>query len=110
MEALERQTDNYMDAGSIPDDESDIPLGEVDYLHDVPVCMHAVVGGVKKPVKEILLMKSGAVLELDKAVNEPMDVIVGDRLKCRGEIVVVIEHYGIRISEIIRAEEVEEMI
>ncbi len=91
-------------------DESDVPRGEVDYLHDNPVSMHAVVGGVKKSVEEIPLMKSGTVIEYDKVIGEPMDVIVGDRLMRLGEIVVVNEHYVIRISEIIWAEDVEEMV
>lgn len=92
------------------DDESDVPHGEVDYLHDVPVNMNAIVGAVKKSVREILLLKSGSVLEFDKVVGEPMDVMVGDRLMCRGEIVVVNERYGIRISEVLRAEDIEEAI
>lgn len=90
------------------DEESDVPHGEVDYLHDVPVDMHAVVGAAKRSVQEILHLKTGSVLEFNKVVGEPMDVLVGGRLMCRGEIVVVNEHYGIRISEVIRAEDFEE--
>lgn len=89
------------------DDEFDVPHGEVDYLHDVPVSMSAVVGAVKKSVRDILLLKSGSILEFDKVVGEPMDVIVGDRLMCRGEIVVVNERYGIRISEVLRSGDME---
>ncbi len=90
------------------DEESDVPHGEVDYLHDVPVSMHAVVGAAKRSVQEIMHLKTGSVLEFNKVVGEPMDVLVGGRLMCRGEIVVVNERYGIRISEVIRAEDLEE--
>ncbi|MFH2133537.1 MAG: flagellar motor switch protein FliN [bacterium] len=86
-------------------EEDDIPHGEVDYLHDVPVSMSAQVGSVQKSLREILAMKAGTVVEFDKVVGEPMDVMIGGRLMCRGEIVVVNERYGIRISEVIRAED-----
>lgn len=93
-----RSTSNY-------GEDDDIPHGEVDYLHDVPVSMIAQVGSVQKSVREILAMKSGTIMEFDKIVGEPMDVMIGGRLMCRGEIVVVNERYGIRISEVIRAED-----
>lgn len=89
------------------EEEDDIPHGEVDYLHDVPVNMVAQVGAVQKSVRGILAMKTGTVMEFDKIVGEPMDVLIGGRLMCRGEIVVVNERYGIRISEVIRAEDSE---
>ena len=89
------------------DEDEDIPHGEVDYLHDVPLSMKAQIGSVQKSMKEILALKPNAVLEFDKVVGESMDVIIGGRLMCRGEIVVVNERYGIRISEVIRAEDSE---
>lgn len=87
------------------DDEEEIPHGEVDYLHDVPLSMQAQIGTVQKSMREILKLKAGSVIEFDKVVGEPMDVLIGGRLMCRGEIVVVNERYGIRISEVIRAED-----
>ena len=91
-------------SGSSEEDE-DIPHGEVDYLHDVPLSMKAQIGSVQKSMKEILSFKSGSIVEFDKVVGEAMDVIIGGRLMCRGEIVVVNERYGIRISEVIRVED-----
>lgn len=89
---------------SFDTEEDDIPHGEVEYLHDVPVSMVAQVGSVQKSIREILSLKPGSIMEFDKVVGEPMDVVIGGRLMCRGEIVVVNERYGIRISEVIRAE------
>jgi flagellar motor switch protein FliN len=86
-------------------EDEDIPHGEVDFLHDIPLSMKAQIGAVQRSVREILSMKSGAIIEFDKVVGEAMDVIVGGRLMCRGEIVVVNERYGIRISEVIRVED-----
>ena len=87
------------------DEDEDIPHGEVDYLHDVPLSMKAQAGSVMKSMKEILSLKPGSIIEFNKVVGESMDVIVGGRLMCRGEIVVVNERYGIRISEVIRVED-----
>ncbi len=87
------------------DEEDDIPHGEVDYLHDVPLGMHAQIGSIQKSMREVLSLKKGGIIEFDKVVGEPMDVFIGGRLMCRGEIVVVNERYGIRISEVIRAED-----
>ena len=90
---------------AVGDDDEEIPHGEVDYLHDVPLSMQAQIGSVQKSMREVLKLKAGSVIEFDKVVGEPMDVLIGGRLMCRGEIVVVNERYGIRISEVIRAED-----
>lgn len=87
------------------DEEEDIPHGEVDFLHDVPIAMTAQVGSVQRTMRELLALTSGTIVEFNKVVGEPMDVLIGGRLMCRGEIVVVNERYGIRISEVIRAED-----
>jgi len=87
------------------DEEEDIPHGEVDFLHDVPIAMTAQVGSVQKTMRELLALTTGTIVEFNKVVGEPMDVLIGGRLMCRGEIVVVNERYGIRISEVIRAED-----
>ncbi len=90
---------------AVNEDDEEIPHGEVDYLHDVPLSMQAQIGSVQKSMREVLILKAGSVIEFDKVVGEPMDVLIGGRLMCRGEIVVVNERYGIRISEVIRAED-----
>lgn len=92
------------------DEDDEIPHGEVDYLHDVPLNLKAQIGSVQKTMKEILSLKAGAVIEFNKVVGEPMDVLIGGRLMCRGEIVVVNERYGIRISEVIRVEDADKDI
>jgi|GEM_PF-940262 flagellar motor switch protein FliN len=110
----ELEDDDLFDVGKKPKrpgttsdagEDEDIPHGEVDFLHDVPLSMKAQIGAVQRSVKEILQLKSGAIIEFDKVVGESMDVIIGGRVMCRGEIVVVNERYGIRISEVIRVED-----
>lgn len=88
-------------------EEDDIPHGEVDFLHDVPIEIIAQVGSTQRTLKEILALKRGNTIEFDKVVGEPMDILIGNRLMCRGEIVVVNERYGIRVSEVIRSDDTE---
>ena len=85
--------------------DEDIPKGEVEYMHDVPLKLIAQIGQVEKSMREVLNLKPNQVIEFDKVVGEPMDVFIGGRLMCRGEIVVVNERYGIRISEVVRSDD-----
>ena len=87
------------------EEEEPIPIGEVEFIHDVPLHMQAQIGHVQKTMRDVLSLKVSSVLEFNKVVGEPMDVLIGGRLMCRGEIVVVNERYGIRISEVVRAED-----
>jgi len=56
-------------------------------------------------VQNVLNLKKGNIVVFEKIVGEPMDIVVGNRLMARGEIVVVNERYGVRISEVTRPEE-----
>ena len=80
----------------------EIPVHSIEFIHDVPLKMIAKIGERQKTIKDVLAFKAGDVVEFSKVVGEPMDVLIGGRLMCRGEIVVVNERYGIRISEVVR--------
>ncbi|MDH5560526.1 MAG: FliM/FliN family flagellar motor switch protein [Deltaproteobacteria bacterium] len=87
------------------EEQIEVPVGEVEFIHDVPLNMIAQIGIVQKSIQEVLGFKPGTVVEFNKVVGEPMDVYIGGRLMCRGEIVVVNERYGIRISEVVRSDD-----
>jgi flagellar motor switch protein FliN/FliY len=70
-------------------------------LHDVEMTLTAEIGRTKLPVRQVLELVPGTVLELDRAAGAPADVLVNGRLVARGEVVVVDEDYGIRITEIV---------
>ncbi|NCT92656.1 flagellar motor switch protein FliN [Cellulomonas sp. APG4] len=70
-------------------------------LHDVEMTLTAEIGRTRLPVRQVLEMVPGTVLELDRAAGSPADVMVNGRLVARGEVVVVDEDYGIRITEIV---------
>jgi len=73
-------------------------------LHDVEMTLTAEIGRTRLPVRQVLDLVPGTVLELDRAAGAPADVMVNGRLVARGEVVVVDEDYGIRITEIVAPE------
>lgn len=74
-------------------------------LYDVEMTLTAELGRTKLPVRQVLELTPGAVLELDRAAGSPADVMVNGRLLARGEVVVIDEEFGIRITEIVRGED-----
>lgn len=73
----------------------------VDLLLDVQMTVTVELGRTKKYVKDILEMGEGSIIELDKQAGEHVDVLVNGKLVARGEVVVIDENFGVRITEII---------
>jgi len=73
-------------------------------LYDVEMTLTAEIGRTRLPVRQVLELIPGSVLELDRAAGAPADIMVNGRLIARGEVVVVDEDYGIRITEIVTAD------
>ena len=73
-------------------------------LNDVEMTLTAEIGRTRLPVRQVLELVPGTVLELDRAAGSPADVMVNGRLVARGEVVVIDEDYGIRITEIVAVE------
>lgn len=71
-------------------------------VFDVPVQVQAVLGRARMPIGELLRMKSGMVIELDRKVGEPVDIFVNDRLIARGEVVLIDDSLGITLTEIVQ--------
>ncbi len=86
-------------------EEPDAPLGKLDFILDVPLQITVNLGTTKMLIKELLQLGQGSVVELEKMAGEPMDVLIGDRLIARGEVVVVNEKFGIRLTDIVSAVE-----
>jgi len=83
----------------------DSPFHKIEFIQDVPLRLSAEIGQTVLSVREILGLNVGSVVEFTKVVGEPMDITVSGRLMARGEIVVVNERYGVRISEVTRPDE-----
>jgi len=75
--------------------------GGLDMLHDVEMEVSAELGRTRMSVRELLSLNPGAIVELDRAAGSPADLLVNGRLIARGEVVVVDENFGIRITEIV---------
>ena len=77
----------------------------VKFIADVPLIVIVEIGRTVMEVQNVLNLKRGSMVVFEKIVGEPMDIVVGDQLMARGEIVVVNERYGVRISEVTRPDE-----
>jgi flagellar motor switch protein FliN len=73
----------------------------LDMLLDIPLQVTVELGSTKKSVKEILELSSGSIIELDKLAGEPVDILVNNRLVAQGEVVVIDENFGVRLTDII---------
>jgi flagellar motor switch protein FliN len=73
----------------------------LDLLHDVEMEVSAELGRTRMSVRELLSLSPGAVVELDRAAGSPSDLLVNGRLIARGEVVVIDENFGIRITDIL---------
>ncbi|MFJ8234352.1 flagellar motor switch phosphatase FliY [Ureibacillus sp. NPDC094379] len=70
-------------------------------LLDIPLQVTVELGRTKHSVKDILQLASGSIIELDKLAGEPVDILVNSRLIAKGEVVVIEENFGVRITDII---------
>lgn len=70
-------------------------------IQDVPLEISVQVGKTKKSVKDIMDLTNGSIVELDKQAGDPVDIIVNGQLIARGEVVVIDENFGVRVTEII---------
>jgi flagellar motor switch protein FliN len=79
----------------------EFPRHGLDLLHDVEMEVSAELGRTRMNVRDLLSLSPGVVVELDRAAGSPADLLVNGRLIARGEVVVIDENFGIRITEIV---------
>ena len=70
-------------------------------LYDVEMTLTAEIGRAKLPVRQVLDLTPGTIIELDRVAGSPADLMVNGRLIARGEVVVIDEDYGLRVTEIV---------
>lgn len=76
-------------------------IRNIDIILDVPLDISVELGKTQKSIKEILELGQGSIIQLDKLAGEPVDLLVNGKLIAKGEVVVIDENYGIRISAIV---------
>jgi len=77
------------------------PEINLDSLLDVPVTLSVEIGRTRLPIKQLISLNQGSVIELDREVNEPLDLLVNGTLMARGEVVVVDGKFGLRLIDIV---------
>jgi len=77
----------------------------LEIIMDIPLDVSVELGRVKLQVREVLELGAGSIVEIDKAAGEPVDVLVNGRLVARGEVVVIDDNFGVRITEILSVHE-----
>ncbi len=78
---------------------------DLEMILDIPVRLSMEVGNTKIPIRDLLQLGQGSVIELDRLAGEPLDVLVNGTLIAHGEVVVVNDKFGIRMTDVISASE-----
>ncbi len=81
--------------------EAEEPSGTMSMLMDVPMEVSVQLGRTKLQIKEILNLGQGSIIELERLAGEPVDLLVNGRLVARGEVVVIDESFGVRVTSIV---------
>jgi flagellar motor switch protein FliN/FliY len=76
-------------------------MQSLDFILDVPLKVTVELGRSKLPIRDILQLAQGSVIELTKFAGEPLEILINDKLIARGEVVVVNEKFGVRLTDII---------
>lgn len=80
-------------------------LQDIDMILDIPVKLTVELGRTKMTIKELLRLSQGSVVSLDGLAGEPLDILINGYLIAQGEVVVVADKYGVRITDIITPSE-----
>jgi len=103
--------------GTSPDGAATVNAGELkktnapgqpldlDFILDIPLQVKVEVGRTRMMIQELLQLGKGSVIELNKLLGEPFEVLVNEKLVARGEVVVVNDRFGIRLTDIISPNE-----
>lgn len=78
--------------------------GSIDLLMDVDLEVKIELGRTQMTIEDILKLRKGAVVELDKLAGDPIDILVNDKLVARGEILVVNDNFCVRVTQIVDPE------
>ncbi|MFD0671728.1 flagellar motor switch phosphatase FliY [Cohnella sp. GCM10027633] len=87
---------NLQGGGFAQADDTNLSL-----LLDIPLKVTVELGRTKKQIKEILELSQGSIIELDKLAGEPVDILVNNKLIAKGEVVVIDENFGVRVTDIV---------
>jgi flagellar motor switch protein FliN/FliY len=87
---------NFQGGGFAQAEETNLNL-----LLDIPLKVTVELGRTQKQIKDILELSQGSIIELDKLAGEPVDILVNNKLIAKGEVVVIDENFGVRVTDIV---------
>ncbi|MGB0468033.1 MAG: flagellar motor switch protein FliN [Pontibacterium sp.] len=107
--AMEEQADSggsqSVELDELSDDAAPVKDPKMDVILDIPVTLTMEVGGTDIAIRNLLQLNQGSVIELNRVAGEPLDVKVNGTLIAHGEVVVVNDRYGIRLTDVISPQE-----
>ena len=89
----------------MPTQDGGAPVADLDAILDIPVTMSVEIGKTRLSIRNLLQLNQGSVVELDRMAGEPLDVLINGTLVAHGEVVVVNEKFGIRLTDVVSAQE-----
>ncbi|MGB0495864.1 MAG: flagellar motor switch protein FliN [Kangiellaceae bacterium] len=101
-DATKVSPDNLTESEAI---DGSIKEGKLDVILDIPVSLSMEVGRTQIAIRNLLQLTQGSVVELDRLAGEPLDVMVNGTLIAHGEVVVINEKYGIRLTDVMSPQE-----
>ncbi|KAF1685612.1 flagellar motor switch protein FliN [Pseudoxanthomonas broegbernensis] len=87
------------------DADADIRDLNLDVILDVPVTLSLEVGRTRMPIRNLLQLNQGSVIELERGAGEPLDVYVNGTLIAHGEVVVINDRFGVRLTDVVSPSE-----
>lgn len=98
-------TGDSVELDELTDEGTPVSDPKLDVILDIPVTLSMEVGQTDIPISNLLQLNQGSVIELDRVAGEPLDVMVNGTLIAHGEVVVVNDRYGIRLTDVISPQE-----
>ncbi|WP_415900072.1 flagellar motor switch protein FliN [Neptuniibacter sp. QD48_11] len=98
-------TGDSVELDELTDEGAPVTDPKLDVILDIPVTLSMEVGQTDIPISNLLQLNQGSVIELDRVAGEPLDVMVNGTLIAHGEVVVVNDRYGIRLTDVISPQE-----
>mgnify|MGYP001469560021 FL=1 len=106
-EITEEATQDLPDGANLAPEQDGSESGKInsDVLQNIPVTISVEVGRTSLKIRDLMRLTQGSVVELDRIAGEPLDLLVNDTLVAQGEVVLVNERYGVRLTQVIPAAE-----
>ena len=106
-EITEEATQDLPDGANLAAEQDESESGKInsDVLQNIPVTISVEVGRTSLKIRDLMRLTQGSVVELDRIAGEPLDLLVNDTLVAQGEVVLVNERYGVRLTQVIPAAE-----